>query len=718
MSLKYVGLGLLLLPSVMAHGEQDVERMSIIGSRDDLKQQAGSAHRLDDKDLETFSHTDIHRILKQVPGVNIQEEDGLGLRPNIGLRGAHPHRSRKVTLMEDGILIGPAPYSAPAAYYFPMMTRAYGVEVFKGPSAVRFGPNSIGGAINIMTRPLPNDLEYGIQSEIGSYGFQKVHGYLGQAHGPMSYSVSGSFVAGDGFKELPYDSDEGFKKDDIMLKLGYQITNKHAIRFKGIRAHETSFETYLGLTEADFKSNPYQRYAASAEDKMVWHRDQAMLTYQFSGDSLDAQVNVYKHWFQRNWAKFNGFTDSSVDPRTVLNEPIGSNLRFYQVINGEEDSIALDDGIVIGSNRRTYLVEGVQGNLEWELPSLGDRAVVKLGLRHHQDLIERDHTEEDYLMTGGRLVRQESSPQRETNQLHDKSIANSFYGQWDQYWSQWKWSLGMRHEQVRTTRNDRLSPSTSEISNEDSITTFGLGTFYQFNENLGFLVGVNQGVTLVGPGQADSIKPEEALNYEAGFRAQWDKQEVNLVAFYSDYSNIKGTCSFSSGCQDSQIDTEFNGGEAVIQGLELDAGSRWQLGSYLVRSKLAYTYTDGYFTEASESDNPEWGVGLIQPNDPLPYMAKHMAHLSMGLSWNRWEWDLSYHYKSSMYDQTVADSRYEIPAYSVLDFATRWHLTEQQSVAFKIDNLLDETYLVSLRPYGQRPGKPQTFMIGYQWDNM
>ena len=82
-------------------------------------------------------------------------EDGFGLRPNIGIRGANPDRSKKVTLMEDGILFGPAPYSAPAAYYFPLITRMELVRVIKGPGAISFGPQTVGGAIDLVTRGIP-----------------------------------------------------------------------------------------------------------------------------------------------------------------------------------------------------------------------------------------------------------------------------------------------------------------------------------------------------------------------------------------------------------------------------------------------------------------------------------------------------------------------------------------------------------------------------------
>ena len=94
-------------------------------------------------------------VTKSVSGVYARGEDGFGLRPNIGIRGVNPDRSKKITLMEDGLLFAPAPYAAPAAYYFPLITRMELVRVIKGPGAVSFGPQTIGGAIDLVTRSIP-----------------------------------------------------------------------------------------------------------------------------------------------------------------------------------------------------------------------------------------------------------------------------------------------------------------------------------------------------------------------------------------------------------------------------------------------------------------------------------------------------------------------------------------------------------------------------------
>lgn len=72
----------------------------------------GSAHVVTKAELRAAQATDLHRVLYQIPGVSIQEEEGFGNRPNIGIRGTGVERSQKVTLMEDGILAAPAAYSA------------------------------------------------------------------------------------------------------------------------------------------------------------------------------------------------------------------------------------------------------------------------------------------------------------------------------------------------------------------------------------------------------------------------------------------------------------------------------------------------------------------------------------------------------------------------------------------------------------------------------
>ncbi len=166
-----------LAPSLFAQ-ENSQESITVHGSSVFLE--PGSTTVIGVEQLETYKYTDLNRVLKTVPGVQIQEEDGFGLRPNIGMRGVAPHRSRKVLIMEDGIPSGPAPYSAPAAYYVPTMTTIENVEVTKGSSAVRYGPQTVGGAINLITKRIPED-PFAAQVEVaqGTFNFRKAVALVG-----------------------------------------------------------------------------------------------------------------------------------------------------------------------------------------------------------------------------------------------------------------------------------------------------------------------------------------------------------------------------------------------------------------------------------------------------------------------------------------------------------------------------------------------------------
>ena len=95
--------------------DPELETITIVGSQEDARNVAGTAKVVTAEDLEVFEYTDIHKILSSVPGVNFRPEEGYGLRPNISIRGTYADRSGKITLMEDGDLIAPGPYSASSA---------------------------------------------------------------------------------------------------------------------------------------------------------------------------------------------------------------------------------------------------------------------------------------------------------------------------------------------------------------------------------------------------------------------------------------------------------------------------------------------------------------------------------------------------------------------------------------------------------------------------
>ena len=276
----------LLRDSIQNLDEVIIKANTILGNKYVAQNRTGASYYLSSDELQDFSYIDINRALKSVPGVNLYEEDGFGLRPNISLRGTSPQRSSKITLMEDGVLIAPAPYSSPAAYYFPSVARMQAIEILKGSSQVQYGPFTTGGVINLVSTAVPDQLAGRFQSSYGSFNSSQLYSSVGQTNKNFGYLVEYMQLNSDGFKQLENDGNTGFDINDLMGKVRWQSNAEAAlpqsIELKYHYYDEKSNETYLGLTENDFNATPFYRYAASQEDVMDAEQQQYMLTHSLS----------------------------------------------------------------------------------------------------------------------------------------------------------------------------------------------------------------------------------------------------------------------------------------------------------------------------------------------------------------------------------------------------------------------------------------------------
>jgi Fe(3+) dicitrate transport protein len=695
-----------------------LDTLWVIAPPEDRARVAGSAHQVTEADLERFEYNDISRVLTQVPGVYVRGEDGYGLRPNIGLRGVNSDRSSKVTLMEDGILLGPAPYAAPPAYFFPLTTRFTGVEVFKGPASIRFGPNTIGGAINVQTRPVPTQPTGYFDVAAGNDRFGKFHGYWGT--GGETWGVLGEAVRlqTSGFKELDGGGDTGFAKNEVMLK-GRLNTPRgqglvHQLDIKLGYSDERSNETYLGLSRADFEATPYRRYLASANDEMDWTRTQVQVGYLLTGrETADLQVVAYRHDFDRAWTKLNRFRDGP-EIKDILANPVGRSRVFYSILTGDEDTAAPEQALMIGTNHRTYVSEGVALVSHWR-PTLGPvRQKFEFGARLHYDKIERDHTEDAYFMTRRTLVPEGTAEETTVrNRGSARSIALHLQDQVE--WGDLLVVPGVRLELIDTWYRDFLARSRS--SNADNVWLPGIGVHYQLVNWLGVLAGAHKGFSPVSPGQPDAVKPEESLNYEAGARLAWEDTRAELIGFYNNYSNLTGECTFSSGCGEDLLNRQFNGGAVHVYGAEAVASQEVDgpLGTRL-RGELNYTLTLSEFQTSFVSESPQFG--RVEEGDQLPYVPVHQGTAIASVRRLPWSVSLSASYVGEMRDipgQGEIPESERIEEHWVLDTGADYNVTEHTRVYLTVNNLLNSAYPISYRPFGLRPGAPLQGMIGVKY---
>ena len=687
----------------------------IVYSADKTPRVAGAAQRVDEDTLEQFEYDDIERVLAQVPGVNTRSEDGYGLRPNIGIRGVNSDRSAKVTLLEDGIPLAPAPYAAPAAYYFPMTTRITGVEVFKGAAATRFGPQTVAGAINLTTRDVPTESLWELDLAGGMRTTGRVHAFVGDGTASRGWLVEGVHLQTAGFKELDTGGPTGFNRTELMAKGRMAVGDDHRLGLKLGYSRELSNETYTGLTPTDFAENPYRRYAATALGQMDWNRTQAEASWSVTPSSdLAIRTVAYHHWMERSWFKFNRFGADGLDAHALLQQDptTGQGAVYMGILRGEEDSTTPEQSLFIGTNDRRFHAYGVQTALRWTGRMGAVRHTLDSAVRLHGDHVKRLHTEEGHDMTAGRPVRNDTPLITNLDSVAT-AYALSAHVHEDFRWKKLHLLPGVRTEVIRTERIDEGTPALAPITR--TIVLPGVGGMVDLAPSWSVFGGSYRGFSPVPPGEDAAVQPEQSWNHEAGTRVVFADFQFDVVGFLNEYSNLTGQCTMSSGCDDDALGAQFNGGRARVRGLESSLKHILLLpGAFSLPIQGSYTYTQGQFRTAFESSFPQFGQ--VDVGDYLPYVPQHQGYGRVTLAHERFDLGVGVAYRSEMLDAAgqYPATPLDIPELVLIDGGFRVMPTERITVYANGTNLANKATVTSWRPLGARPVAPRQVMVGLE----
>jgi Fe(3+) dicitrate transport protein len=706
--------------------EVTIEVVEIIGSQEDAKEIAGSASVITEEELEVYEYTDIHKILSNVPGVNFRPEEGYGLRPNISIRGTYADRSGKVTLMEDGVLIAPAPYAASSAYYFPTAGRIAGVEVLKGPAAISQGPYTIGGAINLISTPIADESGGLINQELGQDGTSRTHLHYSVVDTQVALLVESHTWDTDGFDSIKgSDADTGFDKDDIVVKLRISSDPSldgiyHELNIKYQDSDENSDQSYVGLADADFRKDAHSRYGLSAYDNMDNNHETTSFNYVADFGNLELSATMYDNDFARNWFKVD-----KIDNNKVYGHGNGINNIIAAANAGEATASAILNGtnaeaieIKLKNNNRAYTSEGTDLKLQYTT----NNQSLTIGYRDTEDTEDRFQVYATADWLNGQLgaLTVGSDPGYSSNNRLTAAKATAFYINEEINYGALTVNLGYRSEDWEISQDRYVDAARSAIATDKGYpkqlsdsdnSLMGFGASYEVNDTTQLFLGFHEGFTPTGGG-AD---PEEADNLEIGVRYTNDDSYFEAVYFDTDYRNMFGECTASGGATGScEIGDSFNAGEASISGFELvaqtemvsDSGTKYPL-------SMVYTSTDASFDNTFDSDF--WGSvtsGMDIPDLPDSQLALQAGfETQTGLRGSA-----TYYAYGSTCSVASCAAGTSVDSYNVIDASLTKMISDQLDVYMVVENITDETDVVARAPKnGARAQKPRSFTVGVRY---
>ncbi len=721
----------LVSPAAAQDALVSLEPLTVLGSQEEVFNQTGSAAYVDKKQIRSANSTNVNQVLSKIPGVYAREEDGYGNFPNISLRGADGTRSEKVTVMEDGILTSPAPYAGPAAYYTPRVARMSGVEILKGSSQVRYGPQTTGGVINYLSTEVPEEQTFYSKFTYGSDRTFFGHAYFGDTQqteaGRFGYLLELHGNRSDGFRSIDGTSrSTGFSVIEPMLKLYFEPDTalKQRIEFK---AGHTSFEadeTYAGLTETDVEQSPNRRYAATRYDNIQSDHYRAYLKWIAEpSDALRLESAAYYGLFKRNWYKLDKVNGASVHQILASGNPFPNE---FEVLQGTAAG-----STAVKANNRSYESYGWQNQANFRFETGDFSHDLAAGLRFHYDYQDRSHWLDTYDGDGaGNFDFAGRTREGQDNRL-EEIFATALYVEDSIKVGKLTLRPGIRYEWLeldeRKTTNAVTSTgtpaSTVKESGDENLLMGGIGANYELNEENSLFGGVFRGISSPGAGAYFSgVDEEESIGYELGIRHRRDALNLELAGFFTDFDNLISTDTGFTGS------TPGNAGAAHVMGLEsiaqYDAGKASGL-AHGIPLYVSATWSRARFdgTSAGLAGGGDDIYAGGRDGNEIPYLPEWKLAAGIGFETEKWGANFDATYSGSSWGtgfnddarpgtQTSRDGK--IDALLLFGLSAHYQLNEHITLLAGVQNLFDERGVVSRIPEGPRANAPRMIYAGFE----
>jgi len=248
-----------LAPVVVESSVLPSERTRTEGqAREDIDRTPGGAELVPQKTIEESRAANLKDVLDFVPGVLIRPRFGAADESQLSIRGSGLRNNfhlRGVNVLIDGFPYGNADGFSDFESIELLNTRY--IEVFKGANALRFGGNTMGGAINLVSKTGSTAGLIESRVEGGSYGFFKGYLATGQVYGPLDLYASFSDTELQGYREHGEQT-----RYRAFGTAGYTLPGGTTVRFDLGFVHNRE-QLPGALTPEQFAQNPQQQNPAA-----------------------------------------------------------------------------------------------------------------------------------------------------------------------------------------------------------------------------------------------------------------------------------------------------------------------------------------------------------------------------------------------------------------------------------------------------------------------